>query len=84
MCQNITETHMESKVDLAMKRIVYYQLFVLWILLYLIFMWNQIRRDRFYSKMIKEMELAENKRNEDHLYELDLLEKNQKNKESFV
>jgi len=84
MCQNITETHMESKVDLAMKRIVYYQLFVLWILLYLIFMWNQIRRDRFYSKMIKEMELAENKRNEDRLYELDLLEKNQKNKESFV
>ena len=75
---------MESKVDLAMKRIVYYQLFVLWILLYLIFMWNQIRRDRFYSKMIKEMELAENKRNEDRLYELDLLEKNQKNKESFV
>jgi len=84
MCQNITETHMESKVDPTMKRIVYYQLLVLWILLYLVFMWNQIRRDRFYSKMIKEMELAENKRNEDHLYELDLLEKNQKNKESFV
>jgi len=75
---------MESKVDPTMKRIVYYQLLVLWILLYLVFMWNQIRRDRFYSKMIKEMELAENKRNEDHLYELDLLEKNQKNKESFV
>jgi hypothetical protein len=80
MCQNITETQMDNE----RKRIVFYPLLSIWILLYLIFMWNQIRRDRFYSKMIKEMELAENKRNEDHLYELDLLEKNQKNKESFV
>ena len=67
-----------------MKRIVFYPLLTLWILLYLVFMWNQIRRNQIYTRMIKKMELAENKRNEDHLYQLDLMEKNQKEMETHV
>jgi len=83
MCQNITMTSKETdKHDhTAMKRIVAYSLMFFWILLWMSFIRSHILRSRFYSKIIKKMEMEENKRNEMHLYQMDLLERNQKKEE---
>ena len=81
MCLNITENK-KSNVDYAsVYRISMYQMIGGWFILLTVYLVVQNQRIRFYRDSVKRMELEQNKRNEDFLYQLDLLEKNEKEKD---
>jgi hypothetical protein len=86
MSQNITEIQMGAKhVDYkTLNQVAIYQMFAIWFLLLILYIWTEIQRIRFYRKKQKQWELEINKANEDLLYQKEIEEIKKKEMETLV